>query len=356
MTEIHDIPMDQLRARRPGPEDHDPALAERLRRRQETAEGIAGAFAAASETLRDIDGGLLSRSGEAVARAAALVDRIAGSILCAPEIAIQVMGESAGSEEVHLHPLNVALLSLLVAREIGLAPEAVRTLGLGALFHDIGRRAIPAAVFTKMDPLTGEERQLYEMHCRYGADIGRQLGLDPGVVAIIHEHHEYFDGSGYPDGRAGEAIGVLSRIVVIANFYDELCNPANVAEALIPHEALSAMYARFRSRFDPDLLQAFVRCLGVYPPGTVVQLSNGIIGMVATVNAAKPLKPLVLAYDPTVPREEAPLVDLEREPDLNVAKAIRPGQLPREIYQYLSPRRRVSYYFDAPGPGQELGR
>ena len=106
------------------------------------------------------------------------------------------------------------------------------------------------------------------------------------------------------------------------------------------------MFAKLRSKFDPKLLQVFIRCLGVYPPGTIVQLSNGVIGMVATVNTAKPMKPMVVIYDAGIPKDEAILVDLQNETDLNIAKAIRPLQVPVEIYNYLSPRKRVSYYFD----------
>jgi hypothetical protein len=126
-----------------------------------------------------------------------------------------------------------------------------------------------------------------------------------------------------------------------------LCNPLILADALTPHEALSLMFAKLRGKFDPKLLQVFIRCLGVYPPGTIVQLSNGAIGMVATVNTARPMKPTVVVYDADVPKEEAILLDMERETEVNIAKAVRPAQVPREVYNYLSPRKRVSYYFDA---------
>ena len=129
--------------------------------------------------------------------------------------------------------------------------------------------------------------------------------------------------------------------------------PLNLANALTPHEALSLMFAKLRNKFDPKLLQVFIRCLGVYPPGTIVQLSNGVIGMVATVNTQKPMKPMIVIYDEGIPKDDAITVDLERETDLNIAKAIRPAQVPIEIYNYLSPRKRVSYYFDASQPGQE---
>jgi hypothetical protein len=100
-------------------------------------------------------------------------------------------------------------------------------------------------------------------------------------------------------------------------------------------------------KFDPQLLKVFIRCLGVYPPGTIVQLSNGFIGLVSTVNNARPMKPVVLVYNAEVPKEEAMLLDMNQETDINIVKAIRPVQVPQHVYVYLSPGKRVSYYFDA---------
>ena len=91
----------------------------------------------------------------------------------------------------------------------------------------------------------------------------------------------------------------------------------------------------------------------MYPPGTVVQLSNGMVGMVVTINPSKPMKPMLVVYDADVPKEEAILVDMQHESEVNIAKAIRPAQLPREIYNYLNPRKRVSYYFDPGSPAAE---
>jgi predicted ribosome-associated RNA-binding protein Tma20 len=121
------------------------------------------------------------------------------------------------------------------------------------------------------------------------------------------------------------------------------------------HEALSLMFAKLRSKFDPKLLQVFIRCLGVYPPGTIVQLSNGAIGMVVTVNTARPMKPTLMVYDAEVAKDDAILLDMERETEVNIAKAIRPAQVPQEVYNYLSPRKRVSYYFDASSTRPQAG-
>ena len=323
------------------------ALIEKIKQQREASARIEHAFVDTARTIHNVEKNLLTHPEETLVQAQQLVGQITDSILSAPELAIHVMNDTLGGEELYFHSLNVTMLALMMARDIDLPTEALRPLGMGALFHDIGRREIPSKILTKMDPLTRAERNYYELHCQFGVDIAQQLKLPSLTQLIIGEHHEMFDGSGYPKQLAGEAISLLARIVAIANYYDELCNPPNVLQALTPHEALATMFARLKSKFDPRLLQIFVRCLGVYPPGTIVQLSNGLIGMVATINTAKPMRPMVVVYDGDVPKEEAILVDMDAEADVNIAKAIRPAQLPRDIFNYLSPRQQVSYYFDA---------
>ncbi|HAT31653.1 MAG TPA: metal-dependent phosphohydrolase [Janthinobacterium sp.] len=329
------------------------AMIERIKLQREATAQVEKAFAGTASALRDIDKNLLSKPVESVRQAGELVQQIADSILGEPELAIQVMGDNPGGEELYLHSLNVTVLSMMMARDIKLPAQVLGALGMGALFHDIGHKKIPSAILLSMAPLSTAERHLYQMHVLYGGEVGKLLQLPPSVLAIIREHHELSDGSGYPAGLQGEAIGLLSRIVAIANHYDELCNPVNINDALTPHEALSQMFAKQRSKFDAKLLQVFIRCLGVYPPGTIVQLSNGVLGMVTTINTIKPMKPMIMVYDADVPKEEAILIDMEHETEINIAKAIRPAHVAREVYNYLSPRKRVSYYFGAGKPGQE---
>ena len=331
------------------------ALIEKIRVQREAAARIEHAFVDTAKTIQNVEKNLLSNPEQTVQQASTLVGQIADSILSAPDLAIHVMGDKIGGEELYFHALNVTMLTLMVARDIKLPQEAIQALGMGALFHDVGRREIPNKILLKQEPLTQAEQNFYALHCQYGVDIAKTLGLLPATQAIIREHHELYDGSGYPQKLKSDAIHPLARIVAIANHYDELCNPTNLAEALTPHEALATMFAKLRGKFDPKLLQVFVRCLGVYPPGSIVQLSNGTIGMVATINTAKPMKPMVVIYDADIPKEEAILVDMEQETDVNIARSIRPAQLPREIYNYLSPRKQVSYYFDAGSPGKDGG-
>jgi putative nucleotidyltransferase with HDIG domain len=336
----------------PTPEPSAVMLAKRtmmaqMKLRQQAAARIESAFVNTANTLRDIEKNMHRQPRETVQQATKLVKDIADAILIAPELAIHVMGDKMGGEELYFHSLNVTMLSIMMARDLKLPHDVVGVLGVGAIMHDIGRKEVPDKILLKTEALTQAERNFYEMHCQFGVEIGQRMQLPPAALTIIREHHELYDGTGYPAKLKGESINLLARIVVIANYYDELCNPPALADALTPHEALSLMFAKYRSKFDPKLLQVFIRCLGVYPPGTIVQLSNGALGMVATVNTARPMKPVVMVYDADVPKDEAILLDMERETEFNIAKAIRPAQVPREVYNYLSPRKRVSYYFDS---------
>lgn len=330
-------------------------MIERIQKQREAAARIENAFIVTASTIREVEKNILTKPEETVRSANRLISQISESILSAPDLAIHLMGDMAGGEELYFHSLNVTMLSLMLARDLGVPQEAVAALGMGALFHDIGRSQIPSRILLKTEALTQAEKNLYEMHCEYGVTLGKKLNFSPAVLAIIFQHHEMFDGSGYPQHLKGESIALLARIVGLANYYDELCNPINIADALMPHEALSLMFAKLRSKFDSRLLQLLIRRLGVYPPGTLIQLSNGVMGMVATVNTGQPTKPILVIYDESVPRDEAILIDLSQDSDLNIAKAIRPSLVPLHILAYLSPRKRVSYYFD-PNQGQEGGK
>ena len=331
------------------------ALMEKIRQRRESAERIERAFVATAQTIRDTERILYSQPELALANTTQLVGRIADSILMAPDMVIQVMGEKPGGEEIYLHSLNVATLAMMLAREMQLPKELVTALGVGALLHDIGKHEVPDRILTKKTPLTPAEQHFFEQHPAYGAAMAERMHLPKAGLAIIAQHHEYHDGSGFPARLKGEAIGLLSRIVVIANYFDDLCNPPSIDAALTPHEALSLMFARLQAKFDPALLKVFIHCMGVYPPGTMVQLSNGAVGMVLSVNTQRPLKPTVLVYDAHVPREEAMLLDMGTEESVHIGKALRPSQVPREVLNYLSPRMHMSYYFDG-GTEQSAGR
>jgi hypothetical protein len=145
-----------------------------------------------------------------------------------------------------------------------------------------------------------------------------------------------------------------ARIVSLVNRYDNMCNPHVPSRALTPHEALSLLFAQGKNRYDTAILGAFIKMMGVYPPGSVVQLTDDRYALVVSVNSSRPLKPRVMVHEARVPREEALLLNLESEPRLGIRRSLKPQQLPTEALDYLSPRTRVAYFFepDVAPPGR----
>lgn len=320
---------------------------EKLQQRRQECSQVEKAYLKAAGVMRNINKNLFSHPRETLAEVEELVSQMVEAFLDKADVTLQVLGEKAGGEDLYYHSLNLSVLCLMLAKGLGLDAAQSRLLATGALLHDIGLTEVPSKILMKTEPLTQAESNLRKMHCEYGVGMGKKLGLPDPVLQIIAQHHEMLDGSGYPKGLSGEAIHPLARIVALANHYDNLCNPHDIQKAITPHEALSQMFAQQRSRFDAKVLQLMIRSLGVYPPGTIVRLNNEALALVSSVNTSKPLRPWVVIYDPETPASEAVMLNLEEEADLNISKALRANQLPAEIVEYLSPRKRVTYYFDS---------
>ncbi len=296
--------------------------------------------------IKNINRNLFSRPEEAYKSADQLTQQMMESMLAEKEIAIHLMNDKIAGEEAYYHSLNVAILSMMLAKELQFAPDDIKVLGMGCLFHDIGKVEIPDRIVNARHELSKSEQNLLQQHCAYGYKIGEKIGLPKGALDIILQHHECADGSGYPTHVTTDKISLLSRIVCVVNAYDNHLNHPNPADSLSPYDALVLMFAHQRKLFDTSVLNMFIRCMGVYPPGTVVKLNDGSYGMVIAVNSGKPLRPTILIYDPSVPKNEAIIIDLSTESELEVKSSIKPDALPQEIYAYLSPRKRVAYYFD----------
>lgn len=311
-------------------------------------------FHQAISTVNRIEREVLITPPKSISEAHALVDGMVDSLLSESEVVLHAMNDRRGVAEQYSHALNVTVLALILAKSLDMAETDVRHLAMGALFHDIGKSQIPDRVSRKTDPLTKSELALIQQHCQFGANYAENFQLDSHVVRIILQHHECVDGSGYPGQLKNEQIDRLARIVAIVNTYDNLCNPLDASVAMTPYEALSHMFSRLRTKFDPSILKLLIKSLGVYPPGSVVQLSSGDHGMVIAVNPSKPLRPCVMLHLPDVPFKTPVLIDLGEEASLSITHCLRPNQLPKEALAYLSPGKRISYYFDQEQP--QLGQ
>jgi len=302
-------------------------------------------FIQASQQVKTLNQTLRGQPEEAIKQAGAVVSGLVEVMLGEDGAALHSINGKA-ADNAYSHPLNVTVLSVMLGRQLGFDAETCHILGLGALLHDMGKLEVPSKVLLKVEPLTRPEQQLLQLHTEFGLRRGQKLMLDDEVLRILNEHHEYCDGSGYPRQLREAAIGRLSRVVCITNHFDNLCNPPNPRDGLSPHEALSKMFNQQRQCFDEVALKAFIRCMGIYPPGSLVQLDDGRYGLVLGMHPSLPLKPTLILYDADVPKEEALIVNLEHEPRLSIARSLRSAQLPAAELEYLNPRQQLTYYVD----------
>jgi putative nucleotidyltransferase with HDIG domain len=302
-------------------------------------------FSEATRQLRNVLQNAKASPMQARQVAQAQVDAMVGQVAGMGEVAIRLLSEKAG-QETTFHAMNVSVLSILLGRALKFDASQLAHLGLGALLHDIGKLELPDRLRWRDDHAPAVERRLFQGHAAQGVTLGKKMSLPPEVLDVIAQHHEHADGSGYPSGLKGEQIKPLARVVGLVNQYDNLCNPGNPAQSLTPHDALALIFARQRDAFDAAVLAAFIRMMGVYPPGSVLQLNDERYAIVVSVNSDRPLKPRIVIHEPEVPSDEALVVDLEQQPDLGIQRAIKPVQLPRAVFDYLSPRKRMCYFFE----------
>ena len=188
----------------------------------------------------------------------------------------------------------------------------------------------------------------YRDHVAHGVLHGKRMGLKPGALLVLAQHHEHADGSGFPLRLKVERHVARRRASSRWSTATTTCaTRRRWRSALTPHEALSLLFAQARSQFDATMLNAFIRMMGVYPAGSVVQLTDDRYALVMSVNSTRPLKPNVLVHDPQLPREEALHLNLMTTPDLGIRRSLKPAQLPADALDYLAPRPRVAYFFEA---------
>jgi putative nucleotidyltransferase with HDIG domain len=309
-------------------------------------------FTEACRDLRRINDAVEKTPEKALEGVNTLTRALLAKMLVDGELCVRVLGEPVG-DRMSAHAMNVSIISLLLARMMGMAEPDLMDLGAGALLHDMGKIVLPDRLRLPQEDFTAAEQSLYREHVMHGVAHGRRMGLSAGALLVIAQHHELADGSGFPKGALLERMSTAARIVAMVNRYDNLCNAAVPARSLTPHEALSRMFAQSRTKFDVTMLNAFIRMMGIYPPGSVVQLSDDRYAMVMAVNAARPLKPRVLVFDAQVAVEKALHLNLEECPDLGIRRSLKGSQLPPRAAEYLAPRQRVAYFFDmepASGP------
>lgn len=256
-----------------------------------------------------------ARMGQSVnaEHAEALVEEISNSIHRHPHALINLARLKTADDYTYMHSVAVCALMVALARQLGLDHEQVRIAGIAGLLHDIGKVAIPDKVLNKPGRLSDEEFRLVREHPQSGFEILRKTGqVNDQVLKVVLHHHEKYDGSGYPGGLAGEQISLLARMGAVCDVYDAITSNRAYKSAWDPAESIHRM-AQWKGHFDEQLLQAFVRAIGIYPIGALVRLESGRIGVVVEQHPTSLLKPRVKVFYSARLRQPIPIevIDLE---------------------------------------------
>ena len=223
-----------------------------------------------------------------------IAEEILENVLSKKDVLLSLVDIKSMDNYTYAHCVNVAVISVILGISLNLSKKKLTYLCIGALIHDIGKSFIPKEILQKQGKLTTEEFEIMKCHSRYGYDLLRKsFNLSSYVKSIVLQHHERFDGLGYPNGLMGSKINYLARIVSIADVYDALTSDRPYKRSMCPSDAFEYLMSNSGTLFDYDILNVFCKIVIPFPQGTIVSLSNGDIGIVEQTLPNFPLRPIV---------------------------------------------------------------
>ena len=224
----------------------------------------------------------------------------------------------------YTHCIDASILAVLFGRHLGLTKQELNTFALGVLLLDIGKSQVPEAVLEKQKKLASAEIMQIQKHVGYSLDILNTTHVDEEILSIVENHHERFDGQGYPQRKLETNISVFARMASIVDAYDSMTHNRPYRKALTARKALNALHQQRGQQFQAELVDEFTHCLGAYPTGSSVMLNTGQAGIVISQNEMSRLQPKVLIFrDSAKDKAIAPFMqDLERDSLRNDGKPI----------------------------------
>lgn len=239
-----------------------------------------------------------ARMGRAVSPSAVepLVEEISASVIRHPDALISVARLKRHDDYTYLHSVAVCALMIALARQLQLPDAQIREAGIGGMLHDIGKAVMPLQVLNKPGALTDDEYRIMKAHPVRGYEMLKEGGgASAAALEIALHHHEKFDGSGYPHGLAGEDIDLLARMGAVCDVYDAISSNRPYKKAWSPAESVRRM-AAWKGHFDPQVFNAFVKSIGIYPVGALVRLQSEHLAVVTEQNESSLLTPRVRIF------------------------------------------------------------
>ncbi len=223
-----------------------------------------------------------------------LVAKILDDILTTEDLIVSLMDIKTCDSYTYSHCVNVCILSIITGMKLNLSADQLRELGVGALMHDIGKVMIPSQILLKKSALSSEEYDIIKEHSLHGYNILKKMPLITEHSArVALEHHERFDGKGYPRGLTQEQIHIFSRIVAITDIFDALTSDRIYRNKISTNHAIEYLTVMAAPTLDSKVLNCFIEIVPPYPVGTGVILNNGEKGVVVKLNKNYPTRPVV---------------------------------------------------------------
>jgi HD-GYP domain-containing protein (c-di-GMP phosphodiesterase class II) len=298
-----------------------------------------GAYRAYLDLIDRLDQ-VFTSIGSGVSVEARSVDNITGRLLQAVReqrnsfIGFILGGEVSG-RELAKSSVNTAILSALIATELKLPNHKIMQVVTGALLHDVGMLRLPKEITDKRGGLSAAELQRMQAHPLYAYKIANKELLYPEDVGlIVLQHHERWDGQGYPRRISGTAIDIGARIVSVADAFEAMVSQKPYRNSMMGYQAMKNLLSDNSRRFDPDVLKAFIQTMGIYPIGSIILLNNGALARVEEVQGTAPLRPkiriLIDEFGKVFKQDEGDIIDLMTEKSLFIARAVDPREVAKK--------------------------
>lgn len=281
-----------------------------------------------------------ARAGKAVesARAKEVVSSMVESVLNNRDALLSLSRLKDHDNYTFGHSVNVCILAIALGRQMGLNREGLQDLGLGAILHDIGKMKVPERILNKQSTLTDAEYSEIKKHIGYANEI---LSLSHDInnesKKAVLQHHEWYDGSGYPGKLSGDEIHSYARMICLSDFYDAMTTKRIYRDILVPSEVLRRIFVLEENKFDPDIADRLIKCLGIYPIGSLVELDTGEVAVVKRTNRINSLIPVVVIILDSekrmrpIPKE----VDLAEDTGRSIVNVLDPSRFSVNVDQFI---------------------